>query len=42
MSRYADMPLGLSVLDPKWETLDPNPNIRELFLAFDQLFFKGA
>ena len=41
MARYADMPLELSVLDPQWETLDPTPDIRELFLTFDRLFFHG-
>ncbi len=40
--RYADMPLGLSVVDPSWEQLDPNPNIRELFLIFNSLFFDDA
>jgi hypothetical protein len=40
--RYADMPFWLSVVDPSWEQLDPNPDIRELFLTFNSLFFDDA
>jgi hypothetical protein len=29
-------------VDPSWEQLDPNPNIRELFLTFNLLFFDDA
>lgn len=31
----------LSVVDPSWELLDPSPDIRGLFLQFNQLFFWG-
>ncbi|KAJ8309569.1 hypothetical protein KUTeg_014443 [Tegillarca granosa] len=31
----------LSPVDPQWETLDPNPDIRALFLQFNEQFFWG-
>lgn len=31
----------LSIVDESWETIDPNPNIRELFLQFNEDFFWG-
>ncbi|KAJ1153929.1 hypothetical protein NDU88_006687 [Pleurodeles waltl] len=32
---------ALSVVDPSWELMDPSPDIRGLFLQFNQLFFWG-
>ncbi|XP_069463043.1 DNA-dependent metalloprotease SPRTN isoform X2 [Ambystoma mexicanum] len=32
---------SLSVVDPSWELLDPSPDVRALFLQFNQLFFWG-
>ena len=32
-------PIG--IVDPYWELADPNPNIYELFMMFDSLFFDG-
>ncbi|XP_076872580.1 DNA-dependent metalloprotease SPRTN [Brachyhypopomus gauderio] len=31
----------LSVVDESWETLDPNPDVRSMFLQFNQMFFWG-
>ena len=31
-----------SVCDPCWDVLDPNPDLHELFMAFDAEFFGGA
>ncbi|XP_069807839.1 DNA-dependent metalloprotease SPRTN [Dendropsophus ebraccatus] len=31
----------MAVVDPSWELLDPNPNIHELFLQFNAMFFWG-
>lgn len=31
----------LSVVDDSWEMCDPNPDIRELFIQYDGLFFDG-
>lgn len=31
--------LPLSLVDPSWEMLDPNPNIFDLFLTFNHQFF---
>ncbi|KAM3923796.1 DNA-dependent metalloprotease SPRTN [Leptodactylus fuscus] len=31
----------MAVVDPSWELLDPNPNIHELFLQFNEMFFWG-
>ena len=36
---YARMPYELSVVDPQWEVLDPTPNVHELFMQFNGLFF---
>lgn len=33
--------LELSLVDPLWETIDPTPNVHELFLDFDSKFFAG-
>lgn len=33
-------PLG--VVDPRWEVVDPNPNVHELFIQFDNIFFNGS
>ena len=30
-------PIG--IVDPYWELADPNPNVYELFMQFDSLFF---
>ncbi|VDP87563.1 unnamed protein product [Echinostoma caproni] len=30
-----------SLVDPIWETLDPTPDIRALFMQFDQTYFDG-
>ncbi|XP_052106931.1 DNA-dependent metalloprotease SPRTN-like isoform X3 [Mytilus californianus] len=32
---------NLSIVDESWETIDPNPDIRELFLQFNEEFFWG-
>lgn len=31
----------LSVVDESWETLDPNPDVRSMFLQFNDMFFWG-
>jgi len=31
----------MSVVDPKWEVLDPNPQLHALFLAFNDQYFYG-
>lgn len=36
-----DRPKDLSIVDPSWELLDPNPDIHALFLQFNQIFFWG-
>ena len=36
---FAIMPYSLSVVDPEWEVLDPTPNVHELFMQFNGLFF---
>uniref|UniRef100_A0A8C6URU7 SprT-like N-terminal domain n=1 Tax=Neogobius melanostomus TaxID=47308 RepID=A0A8C6URU7_9GOBI len=33
--------LPLSIVDESWETLDPNPDVRSMFLEFNDLFFWG-
>ena len=38
---YADMPCSMAVTDAAWEHIDPTPNIHELFLTYDRLFFSG-
>ncbi|KAG9474287.1 hypothetical protein GDO78_004540 [Eleutherodactylus coqui] len=40
VSPAAQPPLT-AVVDPSWELLDPNPNIHELFLQFNEMFFWG-
>lgn len=30
-----------SLVDPSWEFIDPNPDIRQLFLQFNQEYFDG-
>ncbi|XP_053310303.1 DNA-dependent metalloprotease SPRTN-like [Spea bombifrons] len=37
---YID-PECLSVIDPAWEVLDPNPNLQELFMSLNHKLFKG-
>ena len=32
---------SMSLVDPYWETTDPNPDIRALFLQFNDRFFWG-
>ncbi|XP_026865293.2 sprT-like domain-containing protein Spartan isoform X2 [Electrophorus electricus] len=34
-------PETLSVVDERWETLDPNPDVRAMFLRFNDAFFWG-
>lgn len=31
----------LSIVDESWETLDPNPDVRSMFLEFNDMFFWG-
>ncbi|XP_017286877.1 sprT-like domain-containing protein Spartan isoform X2 [Kryptolebias marmoratus] len=31
----------LSIVDESWETLDPNPDVRTMFLQFNDMFFWG-
>ena len=31
-----------SIVDNSWELTDPNPNIHDLFVRFDQMFFEGT
>ena len=31
-----------SIVDSSWELTDPNPNIHDLFVRFDQMFFEGT
>ena len=31
----------MSLVDPRWEMLDPNPDIRTLFLEFNDQYFWG-
>lgn len=31
----------LSVVDESWEMLDPNPDVRSMFLEFNDMFFWG-
>lgn len=38
-NRYSDS--GLSLVDPQWELIDPNPDIHALFLHFNDVFFHG-
>ncbi|KAK7071862.1 hypothetical protein SK128_003244 [Halocaridina rubra] len=33
--------LSVSLVDPSWELIDPNPNIHTLFLTFNNQFFWG-
>uniref|UniRef100_F1LEW7 Zinc finger RAD18 domain-containing protein n=1 Tax=Ascaris suum TaxID=6253 RepID=F1LEW7_ASCSU len=30
-----------SLVDPQWELLDPTPDVRALFVQFDDVFFEG-
>ncbi len=30
------------IVDGSWEFMDPNPNIHNLFVQFDQMFFNGT
>ena len=32
---------GMSLVDERWETLDPNPDVRALFLEFNDRYFWG-
>jgi hypothetical protein len=32
---------GLSVIDPVWETTDPNPDVHALFQQFNEQYFWG-
>ena len=31
----------LSIVDSSWETLDPSPDVRAMFLEFNDIFFWG-
>lgn len=31
----------LSVVDPSWETIDPNPDVHALFLQYNDRYFGG-
>lgn len=31
----------VSVVDPSWELTDPNPDVRSLFLEFNDTYFWG-
>lgn len=33
--------LSVSLIDPSWELIDPNPDLHTLFLTFDKQFFWG-
>ena len=33
--------LSVSLIDPSWELIDPNPDIHTLFLVFNDQFFWG-
>ena len=40
--KYDDPSLKeMSVVDPRWETIDPVPDIRALFITFNDKFFWG-
>ena len=32
----------ISIVDNYWELADPNPNVHELFLQFDAMYFKSS
>jgi hypothetical protein len=34
-------PADISIVDEYWEYADPNPDIRELFVQFNDMFFDG-
>lgn len=34
-------PVSLSIVDESWEMLDPNPDVRAMFLQFNEMFFWG-
>ena len=31
----------MSIVDERWETLDPSPDVRAMFLQFNDMFFWG-
>lgn len=37
----SDPPRPLSLMDDAWELLDPNPDVRGLFLQFNETLFWG-
>lgn len=37
----SDPPRPLSLMDDAWELLDPNPDVRSLFLQFNETLFWG-
>nr|XP_033794630.1 sprT-like domain-containing protein Spartan [Geotrypetes seraphini] len=39
--RPPSVDVGRSVVDPAWELLDPSPDVRALFLQFNERFFWG-
>uniref|UniRef100_A0A8D0EAH8 DNA-dependent metalloprotease SPRTN n=1 Tax=Salvator merianae TaxID=96440 RepID=A0A8D0EAH8_SALMN len=40
-SRAGDLPRALSVVDEAWELLDPSPDVRGLFMQFNESLFWG-
>ena len=40
-SRKNAIPRPVSVVDESWELIDPIPDIRQLFLQFNDAYFKG-
>ena len=41
MLKGNDMSQFESLVDPQWELLDPTPDVRALFVQFDDIFFEG-
>lgn len=38
---YSQPEKPLSIVDESWEMLDPNPDVRSMFLQFNTMFFWG-
>ncbi|XP_063791848.1 DNA-dependent metalloprotease SPRTN-like [Pseudophryne corroboree] len=38
---FSDFTENLSIVDEAWETIDPNPDIQELFTEYNDAFFQG-
>jgi len=41
-SEVSSFRTDISIVDNYWELADPNPNIHELFLQFDAMYFKNS